>query len=113
MSTKLKPEAIKPGLRVKINWNYYKGEKNPYFLVPGKVIRKLRKNWLVEVDRGIGETQNASIPYEAMTIDIGWTKDGRPLLATSEDKQYMFSKEHNDYLQSIMVDWGNPKEATA
>ena len=104
MSTKLKPEAIKPGLRVKINWNYYKGEKNPYFLVPGKVIRKLRKNWLVEVDRGIGETQKASIPYEAMTIDIGYTKDGRPLLATQEDYNYMFSQEHTDWAKSMMME---------
>ena len=112
MSTKIKPEAIKTGLHVMINWDHYKGGKDPRFFVPGVVIKKRRKNWLVKVDRGMGY-QNASIPYEAMTINTGFTKDGRPLLATREDKQYMFSKEHIDYLQSIMVDWGNPKEATA
>jgi len=48
---KLKPEVIKPGLKVLVNWDHHRGRENFY---PGEVIKKLRKNWLVKVDRGQG-----------------------------------------------------------
>ena len=96
---KLKPEAIKPGLNVMVNWDYRLGGNVFY---PGEVIRKLRKNWLVKVNRGMGY-QNTSVPYEAMTINTGFTKEGRPLMATKEDSQLMFSKEHTDYMKSLLV----------
>ena len=95
----LKPEAIKPGLNVMVNWEYRLGGNVFY---PGEVIRKLRKNWLVKVNRGM-DYQNVSIPYEAMTINTGFTKEGRPLMDNKEDKQYLFSKEHVDYMQSFLV----------
>jgi|TARA_R100001594_G_scaffold96534_1_gene130764 hypothetical protein len=97
---KLKPEVIKPGLNVLVNWDHYKGGENFY---PGEVIKKLRKNWRVKVYRDQGEYQNVSVPYEAMTINTGFTKEGRRLMATKEDKQIFFSKEHIDYVQSLLV----------
>ena len=97
---KLKPEVIKPGLKVLVNWDHHRGGENFY---PGEVIKKLRKNWLVKVDRGQGEYQNVSIPYGAMTINSGFTKDGRMLMANQKDKEYLFSKEHVDYVQSLLI----------
>ena len=96
---KLKPEAIKPGLKVLVNWEHYRGRENFY---PGEVIKKLRKNWRVKVNRGM-DYQNVSIPYEAITINTGFTKEGRPLMDNKEDKQYLFSKEHVDYMQSFLI----------
>ena len=99
--TKIKPEAIKPGLNVMVNWLHHKGGKLYY---PGEVKRKLRKNWLVEVKPHYRiETKMVSVPYEALSINVVFTKEGRPLLATKEDTQYMWSKEHVDYLNSISV----------
>jgi len=102
---KIEPEAIKPGLHVRVNWEQPRGGENFY---PGVVIRKLRKNWLVKVNRALpydydNDNQNVSVPYEAMTINTGFTKEGRPLMDNKEDKQYLFSKEHADYMQSFLV----------
>ena len=97
---KLKPEAIKPGLKVLVNWEHHRGGENFY---PGEVIKKRRKNWLVKVYRDQGEYQNVSIPYEAMTINTGFTKEGRRLMDNEKDKQYLFSKEHVDYMQSFLI----------
>ena len=99
--TKLKPEAIKPGLNVLVDWNG-SFEK-------AKVIRKLRKNWLVRIpDRDIshagGVDGKYSIPPERLTLDIVFNKEGRALLATPEDQKYFFSKEHIDYCKSLCVE---------
>ncbi len=101
---KLKPEAIKPGLKVLVNWDHYKGGENFY---PGEVIKKLRKNWRVKVYRDQGEYQNVSVPYEAMTINTGFTKEGRRLMDNEKDRQYLLSKEHVDYVQSLLIVPGN------
>ena len=97
MKTSLREEKIKPGLQVQVDWG-----RDGSFYYHGKVIRKLRKNWLVEVDRGM-DYQNSSIPYEAMTINTGFTKEGRRLMDNEKDKQYLFSKEHVNYMQSLLV----------
>ena len=102
--TKLKPEAIKPGLNVLVDWNG-SFEK-------AKVIRKLRKNWLVRIP--IRDLSHAggfdgiySIPPQRLTLDAVLTKEGRPLMATKEDKQYAFSKEHVDYFNSMTMREGS------
>jgi len=98
---KLKPEVIKPGLNVMVNWDHRLGG-HVYF--PGEIIKKLRKNWLVKVTPHYSsEAKMVSVPYEAMTINTGFTKEGRPLMANKEDKQHMSSKEHIDYMQSLVV----------
>ena len=96
----IKPEKIKPGLHVSID---FKG--NGYFIERGKVIRKLRKNWLVYIaDRDCssigGVTGKYSIPPNRLRLDLGFTKDGRALMANKEDHNYMWSKEHIDYCMS-------------
>ena len=100
-SLKLKPEAIKPGLNVMVNWDYRLGGNVFY---PGVVVRKLRKNWLVKLDRGMGY-QNTSVPYETMTVDIAYTKNGRVLMAgNKEDVKYGDSEKHkNDMLSLVIV----------
>ena len=99
MSTRLLPEKIKPGLNVLVDWN---GNFERAI-----VIRKLRKNWLVRIpDRDLsprGFHGKYSIPPQRLTLDPVFTKEGRPLMATSEDKQYMFSKEHVDYFNSMIM----------
>jgi len=102
--SKLKPEAIKPGLHVMVNWEHHrKGE----VFFPGKVIRKLRKNWLVEVaPRYSSESKMVSVPYEALKLNPSFTKEGRPLMATKEDTKIFWSKEHIDYCQSLSQEEG-------
>ena len=103
---KLKPEVIKPGLNVMVNW-YGDGR----LFQPGKIIKKLRKNWLVKMEKlgswhkDIDQYQNVSVPYERMTIDIAYTKDGRVLLADNkEDVKYGDSEKHkNDMLSLVIV----------
>ena len=98
--TKLKPEVIKQGLNINVDWF---GDGSVYY--PGEVIRKLRKNWLVEAKPHYStEHKKTSVPYDRMTINTGFTKEGRPLMATKEDSQYMFSKEHIDYCKSLCVE---------
>ena len=95
---KLKPEAIKPDLNVLVDW-YRDGR----LYNPGVIIKKLRKNWLVKMRTGQGDYQNVSVPYEHMTVNSGFTKDGRMLMANKEDKQYWGSKDHIDYVMSLLV----------
>ena len=102
--SQLKPEVIKPGLHVMVNWLHHKGGKLYY---PGEVKRKLRKNWLVEVSpRGSFETQMVSVPYEALKINPSFTKEGRPLMATKEDTKIFWGKDHIDYCQSLSQEEG-------
>jgi hypothetical protein len=35
---------------------------------------------------------------------VSFTKEGRPLMATKEDSQYMFSKKHIDYFNSMSME---------
>ena len=95
---KLKPECIKPGLKVMVD---HYGDQRQMF--KGEVIKKLRKNWLVKTEYGIDYYREVSVPYERLTTDIGFTKEGRPLLGTEEDKKIFWSKEHIDYHQSLCV----------
>ena len=100
---KLKPEAIKPGLNVLVDW--YRDDTLYY---PGVVIKKLRKNWLIKLDKrspyDFGSNyQNVSVPYEVMTANSGFTKEGRRLMDTPEDKQHLFSKDHVDYVMSLLI----------
>ena len=97
-SLKLKPEAIKPDLNVLVDW-YRDGR----LYNPGVIIKKLRKNWLVKMRTGQGDYQNVSVPYKHMTVNSGFTKDGRMLMANKEDKQYWGSKDHIDYVMSLLV----------
>ena len=60
IALKIKPEAMKSGLNVIVDWY---GDTRTFY--PGKLIKKLRKNWGVELNR-YGEICEASIPYEAM-----------------------------------------------
>ena len=114
MKTSLREEKIKPGLNVLVDWN---GRGH---FEKAIVIRKLRKNWLVRIphrdcsidlkgqyhsDRFPGRY---SIPPQRLTLDPVFTKEGRPLMATSEDKQYMFSKEHVGYFNSMIMKEGEP-----
>ena len=94
----LLPEKIKPGLNVLVDWNGH--------MEKGKVLIKLRKNWLVYIrDRDCssigGVNGRYSVPPHKLYVDAGITKEGRPLLATNKDKQYAFSKEHIDYARSM------------
>ena len=98
---KIKPEAIKPGLHVCVD---FKG--NGYFYEKGEVIKKLRKNWLVYIPNrdcsSIGGVDgHYSIPPNRLRLDFGFTKEGRCLLATKEDNKYFWSKEHTDYCLSF------------
>ena len=105
-SLKIKPEAMKPGLNVMVDW-YSDGST----FYPAKLIKKLRKNWGVELNKA-GEICNASIPYEAMTIDTGYAEDGRKLMATKEDEAYHLSQKHTDWLMSLVIKpEGVPREA--
>jgi len=96
-SLKIKPEAMKPGLNVMVDWY---GDNSTFF--PAKLIKKLRKNWGVELNKA-GEICNASIPYEAMTIDTGYAENGRKLMATKEDEAYHVSQKHTDWLMSLVI----------
>ena len=96
-SLKIKPEAMKPGLNVMVDWY---GDNSTFF--PAKLIKKLRKNWGVELNKA-GEICNASIPYEAMTIDTGYAEDGRKLMATKEDEAYHLSQKHTNWLMSLVI----------
>ena len=96
----LKPEKIKPGLRVLINWY---GDERVYY--HGIIVRKLRKNWLVVMlDNSFRDEIKVSVPPNRLTLDVAFKKDGRPLLATQEDNIYMFSQEHNDWAKSMMME---------
>ena len=100
---------IKPGLNVFVDF-----QGKGHFHDRGIVIKKLRKNWLVRIpDRDFsyirGGNGQYSIPPERMLIDIFFTKEGRPLLATKEDKKILWSKEHVDYCNSFR-DWKYPLE---
>ena len=100
MSTRLLPEKIKPGLNVLVDWN---GNFERAI-----VIRKLRKNWLVRIpDRDIspgGMDGKYSIPPQRLHLNIVFTKEGRPLMATEKDNQHLFSKEHIDYAKSMTTE---------
>ena len=96
---KIKPECLKPGLNVMVDW--YGGESQ---LLKGVVEKKLRKNWGVKVNFGLNDIRNCSVPYEILTIDIHYTKDGKPLLATKEDREIFNSDEHIEYLMSLVVE---------
>ena len=98
---------IKPGLNVCINFSGKGG-----FYDRGIVLKKLRKNWLVRIpDRAIPDFNGEySISPERLMINHGYTKEGRPLLATKEDTQYMWSKEHVDYCNSFR-NWEGSKNA--
>ena len=96
-SLKIKPEAMKPGLNVMVDW-YSDGST----FYPAKLIKKLRKNWGVKLNKA-GEICNASIPYEAMTIDTGYAEGGRKLMATKEDEAYHLSQKHTDWLMSLVI----------
>ena len=96
-SLKIKPEAMKPGLNVMADW-YSDGST----FYPAKLIKKLRKNWGVKLNKA-GEICNASIPYEAMTIDTGYAEGGRKLMATKEDEAYHVSQKHTDWLMSLVI----------
>ena len=104
MKTSLREEKIKPGLNVLVDWN---GRGH---FEKAIVIRKLRKNWLVRIpNRDLsprGFHGKYSIPPQRLTLDPVFTKEGRPLMATSEDKQYMFSKEHVGYFNSMIMKEG-------
>tara|TARA_R110000764_G_scaffold41993_1_gene94500 strand:+ start:1604 stop:1981 length:378 start_codon:yes stop_codon:yes gene_type:complete len=105
-SLKIKPEAMKPGLNVMVDW-YSDGST----FYPAKLIKKLRKNWGVKLNKA-GEICNASIPYEAMTIDTGYAEGGRKLMATKEDEAYHISQKHTDWLMSLVIKpEGVPREA--
>ena len=100
MSTRLLPEKIKPGLNVLVDWN---GNFERAI-----VIRKLRKNWLVRIpDRDLsprGFHGKYSIPPQRLHLNIVFTKEGRPLMATEKDNQHLFSKEHIDYAKSMTTE---------
>jgi hypothetical protein len=96
---KIKPECLKPGLNVMVDW--YGDQRQ---MLRGEVQRKLRKNWLVTIQFGTMDKRKCSVPYDRMTIDLGYTKEGRPLLATKEDKKIFWSKEHIEYHKSLVVD---------
>jgi len=73
-TTQLKPEAIKPGLNVLVNWNGH--------FEKAKIIRKLRKNWLVRIPvRDIsyngGMDGRYSIPPQKLFLDLVFTKEGK------------------------------------
>jgi len=101
---------ITPGLNVCID---FKGNGN--FYERGKVIKKLRKNWLVNIPKRDlsyigGINGNYSIPRNRLKVDFGFTKDGRALLATKEDNKIFWSKEHVDYCMSFDWDFCNREE---
>lgn len=96
---KLKPEVIKPGLNVLVDWY---GDQRVFY--PGKVIKKLRKNWLLDVAYDFGDKRKTSVPYDRLTVSVGHTKEGRPLMRNEEDKKIFFSKEHIDYCKSLCVE---------
>tara|TARA_B100001057_G_C22511193_1_gene817958 strand:+ start:301 stop:630 length:330 start_codon:yes stop_codon:yes gene_type:complete len=91
---------IKPGLNVCVDF-----QGKGIFHYRGLVVKKLRKNWLVRIPERATPDFNGeySIAPERMVINFGYTKEGRPLLATKEDTQYLWSKEHVDYCNSFTV----------
>ena len=99
--TKLKPEVIKPGLNVQVDWY---GDQRVFY--PGRVIKKRRKNWLLDVayDFDFSNRKLVSVPYDRLTVSPGHTKEGRQLMSNFEDKKIFFSKEHIDYCKSLCVE---------
>jgi len=99
-TVKLKPEIIKPGLNVQVDWY---GDQRVFY--PAKVLKKLRKNWLLEVAYGFdfSNKRKTSVPYDRLTVSRGHTKDGRQLMRNEEDKKIFFSKDHIDYCKSLCV----------
>jgi len=99
--TTLKPEVIKPGLNVQVDWY---GDQRVFY--PAKVIKKRRKNWLLDVayDFDFSNKRKVSVPYDRLTVDVGITKDGRQLRHNEKDKKIFFSKEHIDYCKSLCVE---------
>tara|TARA_Y100000031_G_scaffold110381_1_gene121567 strand:+ start:603 stop:923 length:321 start_codon:yes stop_codon:yes gene_type:complete len=98
---KLLPEKIKPGLNVLVDWNG-RFEK-------AKVIRKLKKNWLVRIPKrdcsSIGGVNGRySVPPQSLHLDVSFTKEGRVLLANEKDHQHLFSKEHTDWAKSMTTE---------
>jgi len=96
--SRILPEKIKPGLNVLVDWNGH--------MEKGKVLIKLRKNWLVYIrDRDCssagGVNGRYSVPPHKLYLDVGITKDGRMLMANQKDKAYLFSKEHIDYINDL------------
>ena len=98
----LKPEVIKPGLNVQVDWY---GDQRVFY--PAKVVKKRRKNWLLNVayDFDFKNRKLVSVPYDRLTVSIGHTKDGRQLMSNEEDKKIFFSKEHIDYCKSLCVEY--------
>jgi hypothetical protein len=100
---RLREEKITPGLNVNIKW--WPDRKVFY---RGKIVRKLRKNWLVEMeDRNFEDGTQVSVPADRLSLNVSFTKEGRPLMATKEDHQYAFSKEHIDYFNSMTMEEGS------
>ena len=95
---KVKPECLIPGLHIMVDWH---GDQTVMF--KGVVIKKLRKNWLVEVTNQFGDVKKCSVPHDQITNDVAYTKNGKQLMATEEDEKYLFSKEHIDYHRSLLV----------
>ena len=97
----LKPEVIKPGLNVQVDWY---GDQRVFY--PGKVIKKRRKNWLLDVayDFDFSNKRKVSVPHDRLTVDVGITKEGRQLRHNEKDKKIFFSQEHIDYCKSLCVE---------
>ena len=99
MKTSLREEKIKPGLQVQVDWG-----RDGSFYYHGKVIRKLRKNWLVEIEEWNEKRNLASVPPNQMRLDVCFTKDGRLLMNNKEDTQYGHSQEHREYFNTMMTE---------
>ena len=100
MSTQvLIPEKIKPGLQVQVNWY---GDRRVYY--HGKIVRKLRKNWLVDIEEFNLGRSLASVPPSRLRLDASFARDGRLLMDNKEDTQYGLSKEHVDYFNSMTME---------
>jgi len=96
----LKPECITPGLNVLVDW-YADGRD----YLRGIVKKKLRKNYLVEAyDDYSDQKRLYSVPYDRLTLNTGFTKEGRRLMATKEDTKYFWSEEHTDWCCSLLID---------
>ena len=80
-------DSIKPGLNVQVDWY---GDQRVFY--PGKVIKKRRKNWLLDVayDFDFSNKRKVSVPHDRLTVDVGITKEGRQLLRNEEDKKIFF-----------------------
>ena len=92
----LKPEKIKPGLMVNVKWY---PDKEVYY--SGKVVKKLRKNWLVIMHNFNEERNLVSVPENRLSLSSAYTKEGRALMANKEDHKIFWSKEHIDYCNSM------------